>query len=121
MGAKILVVDDHSEMRFLISANLRRRFGFQITEASNLTEAIERLNETKFKLIVSDLMMPGGSGFDLLNHIQLHPEIDCHFILFTSAVNRMSEKDKERTIVVDKCHMEGLIDAIEFLGVARGN
>ena len=65
--------------------------------------------------------MPGGSGFDLLDHIQLHPEMDCHFILFTSAVKRLSEKDKERTIVIDKCHLDELIDTIQFLGVANGS
>lgn len=114
-----LIVDDQSEMRFLIGANLKRHFGFQIVEASGLPEAVERLSECNLKLIVSDLMMPGGSGFDLLDYVELHPEIDCHFILFTSAANRMSEQDRKRTIVIDKCRLDELIEMVQFLGVAN--
>lgn len=113
-----LVVDDLPDMRLLVATNLRRRFGFHITEAEGYHDAIDRLNEgTKFNLIVSDYMMPGGSGLDLLDYIQFDPAIDSHFILFTSAADQVAEVDKEKAIVIDKCHMSELLDTIQFLGV----
>lgn len=120
MSTSVLVVDDHADMRFLTAENLRRRFGFQVTEAASFTEAVARLGEGRsFELVVSDYMMPGGSGLDLLEHVQLHPGWNGHFILFTSAAARLSKADKDRTIVIDKFHMHELVDAIEFLGLGR--
>ncbi|MBX2996319.1 MAG: response regulator [Bdellovibrionaceae bacterium] len=120
MGANILVVDDQPEMRFLIAANLRRLFNFQIVETDSVQSAIKHLQSAKFELIVSDLIMPNGSGIDLFNYVEENPEFDGHFILFTSAVDRVPPDDKERVIVIDKRHMPELLSAIEFLGLNNG-
>jgi response regulator RpfG family c-di-GMP phosphodiesterase len=66
---KILCVDDEPN---ILSA-LRRMFmlsGFDIEEASSGSEAIKKLEEKEFHLVLSDMQMPGMNGAELLAQIR---------------------------------------------------
>ena len=45
---------------------LLRRTGFEVVLAVGYKEALELLNQTRFPVVVTDLVMPDGSGLDLL-------------------------------------------------------
>jgi len=63
---KILVVDDFSTMRRIV-INILRRLGYSdITEAENGADALKRLKEGNFNLVISDWNMPTMTGYDLL-------------------------------------------------------
>jgi len=64
---KILVVEDEPAIAESIAYSLRRD-GFTVTVARNLAAA-ER-EATGVDLVVLDLMLPDGSGFDLIGHIR---------------------------------------------------
>ena len=57
----ILVVDDDTRLRVLLSSFLSRN-GFRVSTAGNAAEARQRLGALDFDLIVLDVMMPGESG-----------------------------------------------------------
>lgn len=59
---KILVVDDHPEIRKLIKIALG--YKFIVTEAANAEEASNRLSEDRPDLVLLDIMMPGINGLD---------------------------------------------------------
>ncbi len=64
----ILVVDDEVS----VNNNIRKileKSGFQVDQAITKDEAIERINEQSYKLVLLDLRMPGVSGLDLLKTI----------------------------------------------------
>jgi len=66
---KILCVDDEPN---ILSA-LRRMFmlsGFDIEEASSGAEAIKKLEEKEFHLVLSDMQMPGMNGAELLAQVK---------------------------------------------------
>lgn len=63
--AYILVVDDESAVRDTIARQLTA-MGHRCTEAGNGLEALERLHERDFDLILTDVMMPKLNGFQLL-------------------------------------------------------
>jgi len=65
---RILVVDDDPAIRALVSTVLRRR-GLCVDHARNNVEAIERLTECDYALIVLDMTMPRMSGHELLQQI----------------------------------------------------
>jgi DNA-binding NtrC family response regulator len=67
--AKILVVDDEAVMRNLLLKILEQE-GYQITLASCFDEAITRLENEKFELVLADVKMPGANGFELLQVIK---------------------------------------------------
>jgi two-component system, NtrC family, response regulator AtoC len=69
MTKHILIVDDEPSIRKVLSAHLRK-FGFEVDTANDGAQAITKLQQQMFHLVVSDLQMPGVSGMDLLNWAQ---------------------------------------------------
>lgn len=67
---KILVVDDYLPMRKLIADALGQTSDYQISEAQNGQEALDVLKKDCFDLVISDVMMPGMGGMELLNRIR---------------------------------------------------
>ena len=63
MKEKIMIVDDHEEIREVIQVLLSNE-GYQIIEAQNGKEALELLDET-IDLIILDVMMPEMNGYQV--------------------------------------------------------
>lgn len=71
----ILVVDDEAIIRKSISANLLAE-GYQVSTAQNGEEAVAALKMGSFDLVVTDLVMPGLDGIELLKQTKsLAPSI----------------------------------------------
>lgn len=67
--AKILLVDDERSIRITLSAFLEKEL-HQVVTASNVDEALSRLEMEAFDLIISDVIMGGMSGLDLLRNVR---------------------------------------------------
>ena len=67
---KILVVDDYLPTRNLIIDTLSQSPQYRISEAENGQDALHLFDENDFDLVISDIMMPGMSGMDLLHLIR---------------------------------------------------
>ena len=61
----LLVVDDDSRIRELLSRFLRRE-GFRVSAAGDANEARRRMDGLAFDLLVVDVMMPGETGTELV-------------------------------------------------------
>ncbi|MFA5773671.1 MAG: sigma-54 dependent transcriptional regulator [Candidatus Paceibacterota bacterium] len=66
---RILVVDDAVDTIEVIKRNLSSQ-GYQVFTASSVPEGIRVLEGTAVDLVITDLKMPGGSGFDLVRHVR---------------------------------------------------
>jgi len=66
---RILVVDDERRMVGFIRLNLEQD-GFEVIEAFNGTEALDRLRDSLPDLILLDVMMPDIDGFEVLRTIR---------------------------------------------------
>ncbi len=69
-AARILVVDDDRSVTKLLKRTLERDGYVTVTTASSATEARDRLEETDYHLVMTDIQMPGGSGLELLESAQ---------------------------------------------------
>jgi response regulator RpfG family c-di-GMP phosphodiesterase len=67
---KILVVDDYLPTRNLIVETLSQSSLYLISEAENGKEALHLFDEDDYDLVISDIMMPGMSGMELLHQIR---------------------------------------------------
>lgn len=79
----ILVVEDDQDMRDFIQEVLTEK-GYAVTTAANGKEALERLDETPFPIIVSDLKMPVMDGITLLETINKRDALKPFIILITA-------------------------------------
>lgn len=65
--ARILVVDDEPEIRDVLCELLG--FDYECAGASSAEEALDTLRERSFNLIISDIMMSGMSGLEMIPHV----------------------------------------------------
>ncbi|HZU59576.1 MAG TPA: response regulator, partial [Solirubrobacteraceae bacterium] len=62
--ARILLVDDEQSIQTLLSYPLRRD-GYEVVQATDGREALERFDEQPFDLVVLDLMLPKVDGLEV--------------------------------------------------------
>ena len=73
---RVLVVDDEPMIVSLLSSILRSK-GWDVTEARSGTDGIDQLDRARFDVILTDLVMPGESGIDLLRASkEIHPDVE---------------------------------------------
>lgn len=65
----ILIVDDEPDTLGLIELTLQTA-GYQVTTAVNADQALGLVTESSYDLILLDIMMPGMTGFDLINTLR---------------------------------------------------
>jgi len=68
-STKIFIVDDELVMRKSLSGWLERD-GYEVDTAESGEEALEKLKETRFDLLLVDIKMEGISGLDVLKHVR---------------------------------------------------
>jgi two-component system chemotaxis sensor kinase CheA len=91
--ARLLVVDDALTVREL-QRSILERAGYDVHTASDGQEALARLSEGPFDLVLTDVEMPRMDGFSLTEAIRAQPGLaNTAIIILTS---RASETDKRR-------------------------
>ena len=70
----LLVVDDDNRIRSLLHRYLGSN-GFRVTEAEDAADARRKLSSLTFDLLIVDVMMPGESGFSLVESLRKTLEV----------------------------------------------
>ncbi|MFN9309809.1 response regulator [Gemmatimonas sp.] len=90
---RILVVDDETEIVALVAYHLAKT-GYRVSTASSGQDALELARRERPSLIVLDLLLPGMSGFDVLEQLRLDESTrDIAVIMLTA---RREEPDRIR-------------------------
>lgn len=84
----ILIIDDDKDLSFIISEMLTS-YGYNVTCAGSCEEAFDLLSDRKFSLILLDINLPDGTGFDICAQLR---RASCVPVIFASA--RTSENDR---------------------------
>ncbi|HET7435517.1 MAG TPA: response regulator [Thermoanaerobaculia bacterium] len=69
---RVLVVDDEPAIRGLV-AKIVERAGLPVETARDGADAIEKIEERDFSVIVVDLMMPNVDGYALVEYLRTRP------------------------------------------------
>lgn len=70
---RILIVDDEIEITEILADLLNEHY--ECSRAGSAEEALARLQQDEFQLVISDITMPGMSGLDMIPHAkQLSPD-----------------------------------------------
>lgn len=71
-GVRVLVVEDERGVRLLVSRVLRDA-GAEVTAVGTISEALREFERTAPDVLVSDIRMPGGDGYDLIRRVRALP------------------------------------------------
>jgi two-component system invasion response regulator UvrY len=74
---RVLVADDHAIVRKGLKQILLDEYPFgEIEECANAEELLQKANDGKWDVIISDISMPGRSGLEALHQLRLsHPRL----------------------------------------------
>jgi CheY-like chemotaxis protein len=113
--ARVLVVDDNEAVRMSLCAILQKH-GFEVTCASDVSEALKFISLHKYDVLLSDLHMPGaGDGLTVVSAMR-HANPDAVTLLLSAfpemsaAANAILMQTDE--ILVKPMNVPDLIDAI---------
>ena len=91
--SRVLIVDDSAVLREMLKLVFKVHCE-EVLIASGVREAIETLDQNpEISLVISDVIMPDGSGFDLLRHVSSRDVPRPQVILLTG---RPVEEDQRR-------------------------
>lgn len=117
-GLPILVVDDSEVTRDLLCTILRSH-GYEVVEAVNGKNGLERIEEQRPALVVTDLEMPVLDGFGLLREIRSRPALaDLPVVVFST---RGSDPDKRKAseLGADAYLVKGQFREEDLIGLAQ--
>jgi len=80
----IMIVDDESDVREVISSALQDRYN--VIQACNGAEALKQLEFTTPRLVITDINMPQMDGIELIKRLRQHPST-CHIPVIVLSVN----------------------------------
>jgi two-component system cell cycle response regulator len=87
----VLVVDDRPVNRNLVRSLLEPS-GYSVETASSVAEALALLRDIPCRLILSDIIMSGGSGYDLLRAVKAQPALaTIPFVFLTATLSAPEE------------------------------
>jgi len=90
----ILLVDDQPA-RLLSYRAILEPLGERLVEAGSGTEALQKLMDEEFAVILLDVNMPGMDGFETASLVHQHPRFERTPIIFVTAVN-VTDMDRLR-------------------------
>ena len=95
---KILVVDDDPNVNKSICTFLNRN-GYQASGCTNVNDALYKMYDEPFDLVISDIMMPGTDGFEFAENIRQNDQNIP--ILFVSARDDLTAKQRGFMLGID--------------------
>jgi CheY-like chemotaxis protein len=90
---RVLVVDDEPDVLLLCRLNLQQR-GHELLEAADGSTALEIARELHPDVIVLDLMLPGISGYDVLEALQRDSETTDIPVLVLTAKSLRADRER---------------------------
>ncbi|MGR3293192.1 MAG: sigma-54 dependent transcriptional regulator [Candidatus Scalindua sp.] len=94
MKAKILIVDDEEEIRYIMKSFLMRD-GYEVSTAIDYNDAFDKLSEIDFDLVFTDINLGIKSGIDVLREVKRRNLI-CPVIMITGDPNFETATDAVR-------------------------
>jgi CheY-like chemotaxis protein len=90
---RILNVDDNAGNLYLMES-LLRGYGYEVVSAQNGVEALQKLKEQPFDLIVSDILMPQMDGFQFCREVKRDEALKTvPFVFYTATYTDRKDED----------------------------
>jgi signal transduction histidine kinase len=117
-GLRVLVVDDDPDSRELVTTALAHA-GAAVTGAATADEALSVLHSAPTDVIVSDIAMPNGTGYDLARAVRAHPRFGMMPLVAVTAYSRGEDRDRARAAGYN-AHVGKPFDPANLVGIVAG-
>lgn len=120
---RILMVDDELELISATAERLALR-GFEVETATSGREALRRIVESTFSILLVDVKMPGMSGLDVLEEVK-RSQPDLPVVLFTGhgslAAAEMGLKHGAVDYILKPVNIDSMIETINKAISGKGS
>jgi CheY-like chemotaxis protein len=115
IGVRVLIVEDEPEARDSLRI-LLQRFGAEVAAAGSARQAIETFTHGAFDVVISDIAMPGGDGYELVRAIRgLGPDRGGRIPAVAVTAGARPE-DRRRALAEGfQVHLQKPVDAVELV------
>lgn len=117
---RVLVVDDEPSIRILVTRTLEKR-GFDVDSATDGVQALEKLSERRYDLLVLDLMMPRLGGLGVIDQLPENEATPRILIMTAASPSVLYQIPAERVhgIISKPFDLQSLIRSAEALSESR--
>ncbi len=93
--SRVVVIEDNADAARLISRILRTRGNYKVEIAADGLQGIELVRQVKPDVIITDLMMPGMDGFQVLDRLKADPDLSQIPVIVLTA-KELTPRERER-------------------------
>jgi CheY-like chemotaxis protein len=116
--SKIMLVEDDNNLREIYEARLLAE-GYEIITAHDGEEALALAVKEKPDLIISDVMMPKISGFDMLDILRSTPETKDTKVIMMTALSQAEDKSRADSLGADRYLVKSQVTLEDVAKIAR--
>ncbi|MCU0911332.1 MAG: response regulator [Rhodobacteraceae bacterium] len=93
MDKRVLLIEDEPSLieaiRFILT-----RAGWSVQTHSDGASAVARIREARPRVLILDVMLPGRSGFDILDELRADPEFAALPVLMLTARGQYADRER---------------------------
>lgn len=115
---KVMLVEDDNNLREIYSARLLAE-GYEIVSAKDGEEALALAVKEKPDLIITDIMMPKISGFDMLDILRTTPETKNTKVIMMTALSQAEDKARADKLGADRYLVKSQVTLEDVAKTAR--
>jgi two-component system cell cycle response regulator len=98
-GGQTILVVDNQPVNLELARSILEPSGFKVVTAGGMAEGLARAREIACDLILSDVCMSGGTGYDFIRAVQADPKLCAvPFVFITSTM--LDEKDRAKGLAL---------------------
>ena len=94
---RIFIVENHDDTRFLLGL-LLEQLGHTVASAANVTDALTRIPDGSWDVLISDIGLPDGSGWDLMHRLGTGRP---RYAIAMSGFGMRSDRDRSLPLLVE--------------------
>ena len=116
--AKVLLVEDDNNLREIYEARLQAE-GYTIVSAKDGEEALVVAKEEKPDLIISDVMMPKISGFEMLDILRNTPGLKDTKVIMLTALGQAEDQTRANRLGADRYLVKSQVTLEDIVKVSH--
>ncbi len=116
--AKLLLVEDDNNLREIYQARLSAE-GYDIIAAQDGEEALSLAKQHKPDLIISDVMMPRISGFEMLDILRNTDELKNTKVIMLTALGQAEDRSRADNLGADKYLVKSQVTLEDIVTAAK--